>query len=258
MTASFARKGMSTVAVVVAVVAVIVVAAFGITLLHSPPASSGTQSTSPATGAIAAQGPCASHTPSNPIFSSPGGTGGRGIAYQLTNGSMSKIAFIMLPGTTGTICVTYGINVVNDAPLPNSSVFRAEVDKVSASKGTNGYDFSYSPAPGMSITSNASSIQSFVPRTHSDEVTIVYTITTSSSATGVFDFAYPFGCPPLTPLAVLGAGQTLNPSDFPGFFWPADCVQDTRVSSGVITGYGSITATWVTGYSGITPPWISK
>jgi hypothetical protein len=252
-------------AVAIAVIAAIVVASLGILFLDSP-SSFNPQSiaTSTAPSLLAAQSSCASRVPADPILSTiaakevrASGYDDGGVAHLLANGSMRKLAFLLLPGAVGTVCVTYTVSVVNGAPMPNASLFEARVFAVNATKDGNGYSFSYTKAPIVSISSNASGIQTYVPRDHSDELTIAYTITASNTPGGVYDLEYPFACPGLTPLAVINSSQTLKTSDFPGFFWPGDCIQDTRVSSGIVTGYSGVSATWLTGYSGVIPPWIS-
>jgi len=151
----------------------------------------------------------------------------------------------MPPDSTAQLCITWSTN----SPDLNASDLSAEIDNVTVTHYADGDGYSYSRAPNINITWNASSLHYMKINESSYAVTVVYTITASSNAHGFYTLSYPNNCPPPIPFAVTGGGsQSVSSSDFPnGFFFPSSCRLSGSLSIGRITGYGGVSTTLVDG-----------
>jgi hypothetical protein len=164
---------------------------------------------------------------------------------QSTNGSRTWTAFVTHPASAASLCITWTTSSQN----LKLSDFSAEIDEVTVTHyadGSNGY--SYSRAPSVNITWDASSVHYGKINQSSYAVTVVYTITASSNAHGFYTLSYPNNCPPMIPFAVVGNSQSFSSSDFPqGFFFLSSCKLDGPLSIGTVTGYSGMSTIMVRG-----------
>jgi hypothetical protein len=167
-----------------------------------------------------------------------------GLQLQATNGTGTWTAFVMSPDSTAKLCVTWSTNS-QDLKL---SDFSAEIDNVTVTPYADGNGYSYSRAPNVNITWNASSVHYSKINESSYAVTVIYTITATSNAHGFYTLGYPNNCPPIIPFAVVGNSQSVSSSDFPkGFFFLSSCKLSGLLSTGRITGYDGVSTTVVNG-----------
>jgi hypothetical protein len=162
-----------------------------------------------------------------------------GLQLITTNDTQTKLAFEVQPGTVDELCITYTINQ-DDLPL---AAFAVTLSSVNATKVHGGYEWSFSPAPGVNITSNAAFLD-VNQLNSSTTVTVVYTITVSSGAGGFYSLGYPNNCPALIPFAVTDNPQGVTFADFPGFFQPGSCELSAPLGVSV-TGYTGMTTKWI-------------
>jgi hypothetical protein len=164
---------------------------------------------------------------------------------QAINGSRTWTAFLTHPASAAALCITWTTSSQN----LKLSDFSAKIDNVTVTHyadGSNGY--SYSRAPGLNITWDASSVHYSKINESSYAVTVVYTITASSSAHGFYTLGYPNNCPPIIPFAVVDSSHKVTSSDFPqGFFFLSSCKLDGSLSIGRVTGYSGMSTTVVSG-----------
>ena len=211
-----------------AIAALVIVAVVGVVVLH--PTSSGNAATTISSSAA----PCSSRIPVDPVpnlaneslFST---------MHNLANGSIRSLVFIMQPGTTATLCISYEANETLSA-----NGLLADAVSVNASSLADGAQHSYSVAPNVTF------------KLVSDETTsaggsATYSITTESGVYGYYSLSYPGQCQ-LTPFAVVIAGSPLTPAEFPGFFNTPNCFLVKPFTGYTnITGFSGMTAVWLTG-----------
>lgn len=155
--------------------------------------------------------------------------------HDLPNGSVRSLVFVMQPGTTATLCISYEANETLSA-----NGLLADAVNVNASSLANGAQHSYTVAPN--VTFKLDSYQ-----TTSAGGSAIYTITTENGVYGYYSMSYPGQCP-LTPFAVVIAGSPLTPAEFPGFFQVPNCFSVKPFTGYTnITGFSGMTAVWLTG-----------
>ncbi len=175
-----------------------------------------------------------------------------GVAFLPTNNSQGELALIMKPGTVAALCVTFASSGGGNL---SAGFFSAKVYSVNATPLYNskhyisGWEYSYNPAPGIKIASNAEMLplQNLSPR---ENITVVYTITSDVNFTGYYDLSFPNSCPSKIPLAVVNASQSADASDFPGFLFPSSCAlispqKGPLISVGLVTGVTGINTAWL-------------
>ena len=256
------------------VVIVMVLASASVVLMTT----SSTSSASPTYSSVE-NSPCASPAVTDPITLLPSAASHIASGYEqvsdtahlLANGSMRRMVLVMQPNTEGTICVTYSVGYNASAPnIFNATKVQGVVNIANTQISGSGYYRTLSPAPGVNITSNAASAfdsavqnDSTTAQYHVNEVTVVYSVSASADASGIYDFSFPFDCPGLFPLAILGGSQTVISSNFPGYFTPDECPNMNPVDSSskvfltgssFITGFNGMSEVWVTGYGGYPAP----
>jgi len=165
-------------------------------------------------------------------------------------GNQSRL-FVILPGSTGLICVTYTLN--ESAPLsPSASPLRLSsniyVVNATYDNNTNGegseYFYSSHLAPGLSESANPSSVD--LPLASGDSFTVVYSVTASENATGFYSLSFTGGCPSLIPFAVTTDGQGVTPSDYTGFF-ASGCVKSSIFTQVLVTGIAQMNTSLLDG-----------
>jgi hypothetical protein len=162
----------------------------------------------------------------------------------------NRTLFILRPGTTGLLCVTYTVNATAFQEGNITIQFQGAVDSVNATytNSTNGegyvYSYSFSPAPGVTDTANPA-VVTFQEGSSLTTVTIIYTITASQDSAGFYSLDYPITCPALIPLAITDASQKVTAADFPGFFFPQACGKEEPLSNPRVTGLAGVNTTLI-------------
>jgi hypothetical protein len=167
-----------------------------------------------------------------------------GLQLITNNDSQTKLAFEIQPGSVDQLCITYGIS--GDVPLADftATLLSVNTTRLHNSKNyTTGYEYSYSPAPGVNITSNAESLD-LGHLNGSRTITVLYTITALSGAVGFYTLKFPNNCPSLIPFAIADDPKGVTSADFPGFFQPGSCEASVPLHVSV-TGYTGISTAWL-------------
>lgn len=153
----------------------------------------------------------------------------------LANGSVRSLVFVMQPGATATLCISYEANETLTA-----DGLLADAVNVNASSLAGGAQHSYSVAPKVTF-------KLLSDQTTSTRGTATYTITTEKGRLLILLFELPRAVP-ADPFAVAIAGSPLTPAEFPGFFCVPNCflVEPFRGYTN-ITGFSGMTAVWLTG-----------
>lgn len=169
-------------------------------------------------------------------------------------GTMQRLVFVLSPGSTLTLCVSYRISDVTNPPS-NTVQFNASVYTVTSTPIANaisnhsysGYSYSYAPAQGITTSSAPNSIPFQSSMNTTQSVTVAYTITATATASGFYAISFSNECPGFLPLAVGHPASELQPSDFPGFFEPTSCESVPPLSGGKIVGFGGAGVAWLEG-----------
>jgi hypothetical protein len=155
-----------------------------------------------------------------------------------TDTTIVKRLFVMNPGTTALITIHYSL-------LPGSSLRPSDLNlRLYSVNATCCYEYSYSQATGVSISSNFTSGTAQAP----SSINVTYTITAPASATGFNSLSFPISCPPLIPFAIVSSGQAIVPGrDFNGFFITSSCTLGGPVLESKIIAVGNMGLDWIGG-----------
>ncbi|MDA4121676.1 MAG: hypothetical protein OK456_00680 [Thaumarchaeota archaeon] len=165
-------------------------------------------------------------------------------------GNQSRL-FVILPGSTGLICVTYTLN--DSTPLsPSVSPLRltSSIYVVNATYENNsngeGSEYFYSShlAPGLTESTDPPSVD--LPLASGDSFTVVYSVTASKNATGFYSLSFTGSCPSLIPFAVTTDSQAVTPSDYTGFF-ASGCVKASIFAQVLVTGIAQMNTSLLDG-----------
>ena len=161
------------------------------------------------------------------------------------NGSR-EIAFIMTPDSVAHICVTYSLTQGATPTTGETTSLSSSMYLVKATAVRNGeslvYAYSYSAAPGISVTESQASI-SDSSLVSGGSTTIVYTIRASDGLTGYYGLSFTNSCPSVILFAVTSNGGAVNSSNFPGLTAPSGCRVEQPLNEGQITGYDGVQVT---------------
>jgi hypothetical protein len=186
------------------------------------------------------------YVPGPGCVSSPG--------LQLQKGDLSLVALLMYQGSSASFCVSYIFEPVQSQTVVNFQeyayaflVTATTVDNNNAS----GFSYSKTPAPGISISADPSSIILEPSASATNQVQVEYTITASPNARGFFSLNYLDSCPAFIPFSVGYGTLGVNATDYHGFFMPSNCVWMVSPLAGIpqIVGYGGMGTTLITAAS---------
>ncbi len=157
--------------------------------------------------------------------------------------------FTMEPNSVALLCVSYTLEqqaLQSSGSSSQNATFSGTAYAVAASCGGSGCSYTYTKASGISITGSPPSV-TLVKSENLTKVDVIYTISTSSVSQGFYSLTYFNSCPALLPFAVLPLGQTVNGSDFNGFFLPGSCIQYGALEDGVVIGVAGMNVSWIYG-----------
>jgi len=219
-----------------ALVILIVVAVAAVAAVFAGSALSGRRSTGTTTESLTTKAPtdCTVTFPSGIPLQSGG----------------NRTLFILRPGTTGLLCVTYAVEMSTIQQENTTIQFQGTVDLVNATytNNTGGegyyYSYSFSPAPGVADAADPAAV-TFQRGSNVTSITIVYTIAASRESAGFYSLGYPIECPQLIPLAITNGSNKITAADFPGFFFPKACTGEHPLSEPRVTGLADMNTTLI-------------
>ncbi len=165
-------------------------------------------------------------------------------------GNESRL-FVILPGSTGLICVTYTLSdfvplSASASPLElTSSIYLVNATYENSSNG-EGSEYFYSShlASGLSESANPPSVN--LTSASGNSFTVVYSVTASENATGFYSLSFTGSCPSLIPFAVTTDGKGVTPSDYTGFF-ASGCAKSSIFTQVLVTGIAEMNTSLLDG-----------
>lgn len=163
--------------------------------------------------------------------------------------------FLMSANSTARICVTYTVmpsgNGTGEISLPKSTqiTFTGQVSTISVTYMEGGGYSVNSIVPAVGITDHATpSTFNYTSGSKVTNITVVYSISTSPTVTGIYALGYFMNCPPWIPLSVgynINDTQRLIVTEYPIFLFPSSCIGQLPISGGAITGVSGLNLAWV-------------
>jgi len=178
----------------------------------------------------------------------PGGLALQSDTGNATTTIVQDAVFVMSPGSTAELCVTYNVTQIAAAQSLSDVLFSAKVYSFSTTpitgSGGKGFMYSFTNYTGV-LTGADPEIASFSQGSTGGAVNVVYSLTALSGTNGFYSLSFTNSCPSSMPFVIGSSASQISDTDFPGFFMPSSCRAQIPLSTGIVTGYSGMQVLWI-------------